>query len=484
MALIQALLTLLGRSAGKLANSVFGWAVVALFGRSSPKEQTVLSGIVAMAVLWPLLLVGVAFPRVAALLVAYVPLSGEISESTVRIIWIALAVAVPLVVGLVVAAKAPKDAEREGFLKRALRGFPLTLGLAGSFALMFATVPALRVISILRGWSDEHIPLITQGDEYQAAAAKIEALIPANGLEASRAEPPWWMKAPAAILHRMGGRALRGFMPKQLAYWKGPALQIALYPSDALVRGAEKKAAWTRGVVEESFARGPGFQTFEPEAQDLETQVQRVWGVYEEKPEAHRGSRFLLGRVEEMVRDLSTLDVPYEQWQVLYRKIAQLARALEGERQLLEAAASAEGGTMNAKRTGEAVPAERPLESASTGELLGQFFRQTSELLKKELELARSELGSSVKSAVTMTVGFAAALVFGMVGVGLLSAAVVLALVDVMHPGTAALLVGVVMLALAGTIAMIAKKKGIKKPLERTQKTLKEDVQWAKERMA
>lgn len=139
---------------------------------------------------------------------------------------------------------------------------------------------------------------------------------------------------------------------------------------------------------------------------------------------------------------------------------------------------------MNAKRTGEAVPAERPLESASTGELLGQFFRQTSELLKKELELARSELGSSVKSAVTMTVGFAAALVFGMVGVGLLSAAVVLALVDVMHPGTAALLVGVVMLALAGTIAMIAKKKGIKKPLERTQKTLKEDVQWAKERMA
>lgn len=140
---------------------------------------------------------------------------------------------------------------------------------------------------------------------------------------------------------------------------------------------------------------------------------------------------------------------------------------------------------MNAKRTGDAVaPPERPLESASTGELLGQFFRQTSELLKKEMELARAEVGSTVKSAVTMAVGFAAALVFGLIGLGLLSAAIVLALDDVMHPGMAALLVGVVMLVFAGIMAGMAKKKGIQKPLERTQKTLKEDVQWAKERMA
>jgi len=484
MALLQALITLLGRSAGKLVNAVFGWAVVALFGRSTPKQQTLLSGIVAMAVVWPLLLVGVAFPKLAALLIAYVPLTDTISETAIRLVWIALAVLVPFVVGLVVAAKTPGQIRRESFVKRALRGFPLTIGLAGAFVLMFVTVPALRILSLARGWSDEHVPLITRGDEYRAAAETIDRLIQANGLQASRAEPPWWMKAPAAILHGLGGRALEGAMPRELAHWKGPALQIALYPSDTLVRGAEEKAAWTRGVIEEAFARGPGFQTFDPEAQEIEIQVHRVWSVYEEDPGAHRGSRFLVARVKEMVRDLSTLDVPYEQWQVLYRKIAQLARALEGERQLLETAASAEGGSMNSKRTGDVVPPERPLESASTGELLGQFFRQTSELLRKELELARSEVGSSLKSAVTMTVGFATALVFGMIGLGLLSAALVLALADAMHPGTAALLVGVVMLALAGIIALIAKKKGIKKPLERTQKTLKEDVQWAKERMA
>jgi hypothetical protein len=42
MALIQVLFSWLGKTAGKLLNAIFGWAVVALFGRTSPREQTVL----------------------------------------------------------------------------------------------------------------------------------------------------------------------------------------------------------------------------------------------------------------------------------------------------------------------------------------------------------------------------------------------------------------------------------------------------------
>lgn len=484
MILIQAFLSFLGRSTGKIVNAIFGWAVVALFGRTSSRQQTVLSGVVGMAVAWPLLVAGVIVPKVAAFFIAFIPVAKSVPDSTVRLVWAALAIAVPVVIGLVVAAKAPPDAKREPFVKRTLRAFPLTLGIAGAFAVLFITVPALRILSVLRGWKDEHIPLITEGEEYRVAASRIDELIEANDLGASRSEPTWWMKAPAAILHTLGGGALRGFMPRDLAYWEGKALQIALYPSDVLVRGAKKKAAWTHGLIVETFGSGPGVQTFDPDAQEIERQVQRVWRVYAEEPEAHRGSRFLRARIKEMTRELTAVDVPYEQWQIVYRKIAQLARAVEGEPQLLQAAASAEGGRMNAKRTGDGVPEERPLESASTGELLGQFFRQTSELLKKELELAKAEVGSTVQSAVTMTVGFAAAALLGMLGLGLLCSAAVLALATTMPAWGAALLVGVVMLVIAGILAAVAKKKGIKKPLERTQQSLKEDVQWAKERMA
>src|SRR5512144_404592 len=106
MALLQALFAFISRSAGKILNAIFGWAVVALFGRSSPKQQMMLTAVVASAALWPLLLLGVAMPKLAALVLAFVPIPHSVPSWIVRLVWIALALAVPLVVGAAVAAKA------------------------------------------------------------------------------------------------------------------------------------------------------------------------------------------------------------------------------------------------------------------------------------------------------------------------------------------------------------------------------------------
>lgn len=125
---------------------------------------------------------------------------------------------------------------------------------------------------------------------------------------------------------------------------------------------------------------------------------------------------------------------------------------------------------------------QRPLESASIGELLGQFFRRTSELLKKELELARSELASDAKAIVAMAVGFLAAGIFAILGLGLLCAAAVLGLASRLPAWEAALIVGLAMLVIGGVMMAVARSKGVKKPLERTQRTLKENLQWAKQR--
>src|SRR2546423_7031445 len=120
MALLQAILSFIGRSAGKILNAIFGWAVVALFGRTSPKQQILLSGLVGMAAAWPLLLLGVAFPKLAALILAFVPLSDQAPSWIVRLVWLALALLVPIVVGIAVAAKSASDESDERFLTRML----------------------------------------------------------------------------------------------------------------------------------------------------------------------------------------------------------------------------------------------------------------------------------------------------------------------------------------------------------------------------
>src|SRR5437667_10588905 len=70
MAIFQGLLALITRSLGSILSALFGWAVVALFGPTGPREKVWLSALVGAAAAWPLLL-GVIWPRAAA-----VPSSG------------------------------------------------------------------------------------------------------------------------------------------------------------------------------------------------------------------------------------------------------------------------------------------------------------------------------------------------------------------------------------------------------------------------
>ena len=74
MVLLQAIFGLVTKSAGKILNALFGWAVRALFGQTTTREQTYLSVVVGAAVAWPILLLGVVAPKIAALVLAFVPL--------------------------------------------------------------------------------------------------------------------------------------------------------------------------------------------------------------------------------------------------------------------------------------------------------------------------------------------------------------------------------------------------------------------------
>ncbi len=337
MVIFQAVFSLLSKLAGKVLNAIFGWAVVALFGRSSQKQQTLLTVLVGAAAAWPLLLLGIALPKIAALVIAFVPYSRHIPALVLRLVWIALAVGVPIAIGLVVASKAPPGSPREPFAKRVARGFPITAGIAGAFVLMFVVVPVLRLLSMARGRQDEHIPMLTTGAGYGRVAEMIDELLRRHALDARRAPPAWWLMAPARILGVLGGRALRGFMPADLAYWVGPGLELALYPSDLLIRGARDKAAWAHGALAEGLTCGPGLQTLDVKAQKIEGEIHDIWTAAERDPARNHGSRALRERYAAVTAELGRIAVPYDDWQVLYRETLQLGRALDGEAQALEA---------------------------------------------------------------------------------------------------------------------------------------------------
>jgi hypothetical protein len=350
MAIIQAIFALISRSLGRILSALFGWAVVALFGHTSSREKIWLSALVGAAAAWPILLLGIIWPRVTTVVLSLVPLPSWLPTWGLRVVWILLAASVPFALGIAVATRsraaapplpgappvAPTSPLREPKLRRLLRGFPITVAIAAAFWIVFITVPALRVMGLIRRLVDVQVPLVTGDRAYDVVAAEVASTLDRHGFEIQAAEPGWWVTAPSRILINLGGPSFREYVPKRLAYYHGPGLEVFLYPNGLLLRGSERQTAWAHGVLVEALSDAPAYQTFDPAAQDIERQIRSVWEVFRQNPAAHKGSARLEARLEEIARDIRRLPVPYDEWQIVYRQALQLGRALQGEAQLLD----------------------------------------------------------------------------------------------------------------------------------------------------
>jgi uncharacterized membrane protein YqjE len=481
MALIQALIAMIGRSAKKFLNAIFGWAVRALFGATSGMQQSLLTALVAIAALWPLLLVGIAAPRVSAFLLTFVPISRSVPDGAIRLVWVALTLFVPAVLGVAMALNAPRSAPRESAWKRAVRGYPLTLGISLAFWLTAVIVPVLQIRAAMRRHEQTYIPLVVGRDGYEQTADRIAEVLAACGFRISRRSPTFWMRTPLAIMRRLGGDALDVFTPNQLAYLVGPELEIVLYPSSLLIRGSVQNASTSHGLIMEALANTDAYQTTDADAQDLEKQIRRVWSVLEREPRAHVDSGWLEQRLDEIADRLRRLEAPYDEWQIIYRQTLQLGRALHGVPQLLT---GIEEETMKTPERTTIEHAHAPAADLSTVQLVSEIGSKAMELVAKEIDLAKAELREDYQAELAAVKTFAAAAVAGITTLNLLLVAGVFALASYTSPLRAALYVtGLLALITLGT-AVHAWRKRITEPLDATRKTVEEDVQWVKEQMA
>jgi len=127
---------------------------------------------------------------------------------------------------------------------------------------------------------------------------------------------------------------------------------------------------------------------------------------------------------------------------------------------------------------GEAPARERPM-----GELVKELSQQTSELVRREVDLAKAELAEKGKKAGVGAGMFGAA---GLIGVGAffaLTAALILLIAEAVDGWVAALIVAVIYGAIAAVVALQGKNRvqeATPPAPEQTLESVKEDVEWAK----
>jgi Putative Actinobacterial Holin-X, holin superfamily III len=124
-------------------------------------------------------------------------------------------------------------------------------------------------------------------------------------------------------------------------------------------------------------------------------------------------------------------------------------------------------------------------EDRSLAELTKQLSDQATALARKEVELAKAEMSLKAKRLGLGAGAFGGAAVIGVLALGAVTAAAILALTSAVDAWLAAAIVAAAYAAVAGILALVGRNRvqaGAPPVPEETVDSVKEDVEWARTR--
>jgi hypothetical protein len=331
VAIIQALIAMLTRSAGRLLNTAFSWATILLFGRVSQDRQIYVSVIAFGSVIWLIVLAGVAFPSVATFLLSFVTLPKWIDKTWIRLAMLAAVVVIPAVIGAVSILMLDKGQRPRGAVavaRAVLKGYPYTVGLALTLAMMTVFAPIMKVRTLAKRWTTEHVPVIVEPRDYAAVVESVRAALAEAGFETTAGRASWMLRAPTKVLTLFARGAVGGLVADKITTLRSKELEVVLHPSDLVMSGREATASRARAIIAEHVVFTPAYLTWDKEANELEDRLRVVWRARDRRPSGE-----LRAELKAVEARLHELEIPYEEWEVLFRELLLLERALrEGGR--------------------------------------------------------------------------------------------------------------------------------------------------------
>jgi hypothetical protein len=333
MAFLAAVFGFIGRFAGRVLTTTLGWASTLLFGRVPQQRQIVLALVTFGSVVWAALVIGVILPELGAFLVAAVPAPDIVDRGWIRLAMLVGALVVPAVVGgASIFVLAPADRPRgRALLEQIIRGYPLCAALAITLVIL-AGVGIVRFVHHRAiGWVDAHVPIVVHPGGYDRVVADLERALDDAGLAVNRRPAPMPLALPGRMLGRIAGPGIRSLVPATLVDLVGPDLEIGLYPSDISIGGKKVVVARARAAIATRLTATAASMTTSSEAQAVEAKLEALTAP------RHAGGRpgtdlpdvrTTLAALKAVDEELAVLDVPHDEWEILYRQRLQVERDL------------------------------------------------------------------------------------------------------------------------------------------------------------
>lgn len=479
MGLLTALFSALSKKMGDILQALFGWSVAALFGRLDSRTQLIVTGALVLSLFWPVFVVGVFVPSAVTFFLAFVPIENPVVHQVLRIVWLVLAVIAPIIVGLLVRAAAPLK-KRHSVGAAMLGGYPLALGMALSFIITAITVPMVKLVTLARGWKEEHIFVQSKELRYDAVILSLVRATEMTGLVPGVEDVPLHLSLATRLMKFFARGAIDSMLTQHPRRVMATGLELWLYPADLMIRGESEKLAAIRARISVTRLERDAWLVQEKKAQALQDELGRLWEVLDVHDDDDDPRAVVRKRLEEIVAKAGdTHEIQFADWMILDRIARRIETEVEGTKSLVDKKIK-EPIYGERKHLAHAARQIAPLpERASVLELVKGLATETTELARLESELAQQEAMSEVagvaRSAVSM------ALVIALIGAALSLAAFAAVLAFDAQPRTALIVAGG-FLGLTLIAALIGYASIPKDPLARTRKRLGDELKMLRER--
>lgn len=324
MVIVASIFGVLGRFAGKLLTAALGWASTLLFGRVPQDRQILLAAITFGAVIWAVLVFAVLWPDGGSVLLTFAPIPDWVDEGWVRLGMLAGAIAIPPAMAVASLQLLRADDRPKGprdLMLHVARGYPMAAALSTMLAFLAAIGIARKASSLVRRWTDAHVPIVVKPGGYDDLVADLDTAISDVGIEVRAVDAPAVLVLPGRLLAAAAGSHVRGLLPERLVRLVGDGVEVLIYPSDVAMSGRKVQLARVQAAIASRLTTAKAWLTNSAEGQAIEDRLMQV-----AQPDVSRSEQ--QSAFAWVDHHLATDELPYDEWEVLYRERLQVERDL------------------------------------------------------------------------------------------------------------------------------------------------------------
>jgi len=277
--------------------------------------------------LWLLVLLGL-IPTVAQFYLAATPHPPSVDDRVIGTVLLGAAITLPLAVGAAGYLVPAKDARPAplGLVLEMLRGYVLAPVLVLLLVFLAVVGLARKARSRRHGWSDAHVAIVSETRGYDELVRDLVDGLAMAGLEVDARDAPRILAASGWLLTRIASENVRRLRPERLIELTGRNLRVGVYPSDIALSGATRTRVRARAAIVARLVTSPAHLTTSAEGQRIEDDIR---ALAEADGRSDRRTRASLGRSFATIDErLLEVDVPTDEWDLLYRLRLQAERDL------------------------------------------------------------------------------------------------------------------------------------------------------------